>query len=249
MLLLSTWPGWTEQSSPVVLELFTSQGCSSCPPADDLLSRMGRSPELQGQIIPLAYHVDYWNYLGWTDPFSQKSWTTRQNDYAAKFRRSNIYTPQLVVNGRDECLGSDYPAILSKIRSAGATHPASRVQLEKGKYNPALRQLQITLTAEVLKEGMAKELHLMLAVFENGLSTQVPRGENSGKTLPNDYVVRTLELVLTIPEKSGHQSRKELVVILEPGWNPAKTGVAAFLQDPESLEIYSAAVLAKILVQ
>ena len=241
--LLSAGPGQAEESQPVVLELFTSQGCSSCPPADDLLSRIGRSTDLGGRIIPLAYHVDYWDRLGWPDPFSQAAWTARQNAYAASFRRNSLYTPQIVINGRDECVGSDHPQILAKIRSAGAAAPLGRVRLQRRGYDPAQRLLHITLTAEILREGKPRELRLMVAVFENGFTTKVSNGENGGKTLSNDYVVHTLEPALTLPAKAGQSVQKEITLSLQPGWDPQKTGVAAFLQDPQSLEIHGAALL------
>ena len=90
-----------------VIELFTSQGCSSCPPADRLLSRLASDPRYAGKVIPLSFHVDYWNYIGWTDPFSSADFSQRQRAYAQRaFRSHRVYTPQVVVNGRDECVGS-----------------------------------------------------------------------------------------------------------------------------------------------
>ena len=220
----------------MLLELFTSQGCSSCPPADELLSELGRS-EFKGQIIPLAYHVDYWNYLGWPDPFSQPAWTNRQHRYAAAFRKNSTYTPQLVIDGRDELVGNNSPAVLAKIRAAGGQKPAATVGLKILEYSPAQRRLKLALSAELLQASKAKELNVMVAVFENGLSTKVPHGENSGKTLLNDYVVRSLETALTLPAQAGQRVAKELVITLPS----EKSGVAAFLQDPQTLEVYAAA--------
>src|SRR5436190_18609544 len=90
----------------VVAELFTSQGCSSCPPADALWQRLGDESPLGARIVPLAFHVDYWNSLGWKDPFSSAAWSSRQSDYARAFGSGRIYTPQAVIGGRAECLGA-----------------------------------------------------------------------------------------------------------------------------------------------
>ena len=98
--------------TPVVLELFTSQGCSSCPPADAVLSKLGRDEKLAGRVIPIAFHVDYWTYIGWADPFSSADWTARQNEYARALKADSLYTPQLVVNGATHLNGSDEAGVV-----------------------------------------------------------------------------------------------------------------------------------------
>ena len=101
--------------NPVVVELFTSQGCSSCPPADALIREIAHDPALRGRVIPLAFHVDYWDQLGWRDPFSSAAYSARQADYASKaFHGGDIYTPQMVVNGREALVGSNYRAATSR---------------------------------------------------------------------------------------------------------------------------------------
>ena len=117
-----------------VVELFTSQGCSSCPPADRLLSKLARDPRYQGKVIPLSFHVDYWNSIGWTDPFSSNRWSERQRVYAGRVFHSNrIYTPQVVVNGRSECVGNSEGEVTGRIarrwrpsRTAGSAWRSSR---------------------------------------------------------------------------------------------------------------------------
>jgi len=104
-------------SSAVIVELFTSQGCSSCPPADRVLSALGREKSDGVTIIPLAFHVDYWNSIGWADPFSSSRWSARQNAYAAALHSSQVYTPQLLVNGRAQFVGSDEQRIRAEIAS------------------------------------------------------------------------------------------------------------------------------------
>jgi hypothetical protein len=122
-------PAKAAARGPVVVELFTSQGCSSCPPADRLLSRLKRDPRLAGAVIPLAFHVDYWNHLGWSDPFSSQLWSRRQDAYAGAFHSNRIYTPQVVINGRTECVGSDEAQVMRRIREALAAEPAGQVSL------------------------------------------------------------------------------------------------------------------------
>ncbi len=109
--------------SVAVVELFTSQGCSSCPPADRLLSAIAAEPAFAGKVVPLAYHVDYWNYIGWQDPFSSADWSTRQKQYAQAYDTNRIYTPQLVVNGTDEMTGSEERKVRSAIARALAEVP------------------------------------------------------------------------------------------------------------------------------
>ena len=111
------------EDSPVVLELFTSEGCSSCPPADELLSKLGSSST---GVIPLAYHVDYWDSVGWSDPFSSGQWTARQTVYVRAMKLSGAYTPQIVINGRWQCVGSDPGAIARAIAAARATPPPGK---------------------------------------------------------------------------------------------------------------------------
>src|SRR5258708_22670623 len=111
---------------PVILELFTSEGCSSCPPADALLKKLDDAGRLDdAEIIAIEEHVDYWNRLGWTDPFSSPDWTRRQERYSEVFRRGGIYTPQLVVNGRAELVGSSERQVRQKILDAGKISSAT----------------------------------------------------------------------------------------------------------------------------
>jgi hypothetical protein len=163
-------------AQPVVLELFTSQGCSSCPPADTLLTELaGRS-----DVLPLAFHVDYWNRLGWQDAYSSHAYTARQQRYAGQLPAGQVYTPQLVVNGRRDAVGSDRRAVLSAISAA--------------KSDP---QVPVTLTRTAA--GLAIEVGpgagsgtVWLVGFDARHSTQVASGENSGRTLTESNIVRSL---------------------------------------------------------
>jgi hypothetical protein len=227
-----------EAAGPVVIELFTSQGCSSCPPADRLLTRLAGDPRLRDRVIPLSFHVDYWNYIGWTDPFSSKRWSERQQGYARAFRSNRIYTPQLVVSGRTGLNGSDEAGARKRIAEALAAELAGRVTLAVDPPGPAQDRLKIKVGAK-LSRAVEGPLDLWVAVYETGLTTKVGAGENASATLHNDYVVRRLEKALTL---AGSAGSAELVLGLDKRWKQENLGVAAFLQDPKTMVIHGAGV-------
>jgi hypothetical protein len=226
------------KGGPVIVELFTSQGCSSCPPADRLLSKLAKDP----RVIPLSFHVDYWNYIGWSDPFSSKSWSRRQEGYARAFRSNRIYTPQLVVSGRSQVVGSDESGVRRQIAEALAAEPAGQVTVstEVSPDGPDGR-LKIKAGAKLVR-ATDGPLDLWVAVYETGLTTKVGAGENASRTLANDFVVRRLEKALTLPGTAGSADAGEVVLGVDKRWNRDRLGVAAFLQDPKTLAIHGAAV-------
>ncbi|MEM9553926.1 MAG: DUF1223 domain-containing protein [Acidobacteriota bacterium] len=173
-----------DSTQPVVLELFTSQGCSSCPPADRLLSELAP----RADVIALAFHVDYWNRLGWRDPFSDAAWSDRQRAYARRLD-SNVYTPQLVVDGRAHAVGSDRDGVLGLIERAARRPRLVDVELA---LRPAAGAVEVTVTAAV-DDAAPRPLMLLGALIEDGRVTEVARGENRGRTLRDDRVVRSLE--------------------------------------------------------
>ena len=169
--------------APLVVELFTSQGCSSCPPADRLLAKLAKDGQAEGRaVVPLAFHVDYWNDLGWADPFSLPAWTERQRQYADALGDDRVYTPELVIGGGVGVVGSQTGAVGNAIAAAPA-------------------QTAITATASWAKDKVTitatapSDADVVVALWENQTSTQVPRGENAGETLGSDHVVRRLERV------------------------------------------------------
>jgi hypothetical protein len=162
---------------PVVVELFTSQGCSSCPPADALLSTLADRPG----VLALAFHVDYWNRLGWVDPFSGAWATARQNAYAAQWGADQIYTPQAVIDGATDAVGSDRSALEAAI-TAAKTDPSVPLAIAA-----AAGTLQVTVDAAAPAGAV-----LWLVGFDNRHETPVRRGENAGQTLVDRNVVRSL---------------------------------------------------------
>ncbi|MGH9661985.1 MAG: DUF1223 domain-containing protein, partial [Bryobacteraceae bacterium] len=160
-----------QAATPVVVELFTSEGCSSCPPADELLIRLEqRQPVPGAQVIALSLHVDYWNQLGWTDPFSSHEFSNRQRQYSTRIRDSGVYTPQMVIDGRQEFVGSDARRAQAAIANAARAPKASlRAGCEiNGK---------LLVHLDSLPAG-SDRADLLLAITEGGLTSPVSRGEN-----------------------------------------------------------------------
>jgi len=174
MLLLSpAGAGEIRQNPKVVLELFTSQGCSSCPPADALLEELSAKPE----IIALAYHVDYWDYIGWTDTFGSKAHSDLQRDYATAWGSSRIFTPQLIVNGRDGVVASRRDEVGGAVAKAGLELP---VML---KYEAEM--LEISIPPDTSLEGGV----IWLVSYIERAEVKIDRGENAGKTIAYTQIV------------------------------------------------------------
>jgi hypothetical protein len=164
---------------PVVVELFTSQGCNSCPPADAYLGELTR----RADVLPLAYHVDYWDYIGWKDPFAQRAWTDRQRGYSAGLGLRSIYTPQMVIDGRIDAVGSRRDQVERAIRTARDT--VASVQLDLARK--ADGAIAVTLSGP---EKSAVEADLIFVTYDRRHETKVLRGENAGKTLVEYNIVR-----------------------------------------------------------
>lgn len=228
---------------PVVVELFTSQGCSSCPAADRLLTRLGAEPGLHSRLFPLAFHVDYLNHIGWNDPFSSKRWSERQRRYARELSEGQLYTPQLVVNGRAEAEGNQEEDVLEIVRRALAREPAAALHVQLPAPDGP-DQLRARVTVEMKRrpdDASGKPLELLVALYQKDLTTPVPRGENEGRRLENDYVVRHLERAGKLPAEPGAGTEAEVTFELEPDWPRTDLGVVAFVQDPKTLAIHGAA--------
>ncbi|HKI86380.1 MAG TPA: DUF1223 domain-containing protein, partial [Thermoanaerobaculia bacterium] len=230
----------TPQSHPVVLELFTSEGCSSCPPADRLLSRLVDpalgSSNRRKPLIALAFHVDYWNRLGWRDPFSGHRWTLRQEGYARTVANGNVYTPQLIVQGTTDCVGSDARCIERAIRAARSKPSPLNLRITSCATRPD-GKLKLSLELSHAR-SLPPGARVLVALFENGIVTRVGAGENSGRTLRHDFVVRSLSEVQTLTSGSsanGVSSRTvnmSLSLDLPPHSDPRHWGVAALVQRP-----------------
>jgi hypothetical protein len=202
---------------PVVVELFTSEGCSSCPPADRLLAEMVQNAPEGVEIIGLSEHVDYWDGLGWRDPFSNKLFTERQDQYARHFGPDKVYTPQMIVDGAAELVGSDRAQLLKALTAAKARAKAS---VTLGWHGANALDVKVS--------GAAKSSDVMMAITEDGLSVDVKRGENAGHTLPHVRVTRSLV-------KIGQTDDTGAITISVPaaaqaGWKGASLRATVFVQ-------------------
>jgi len=225
----------TAQSRPVVVvELFTSEGCSSCPPADALLLRLSRTIS-DVQIIPLSEHVDYWNHLGWKDPFSAPLYSARQQDYGRIFRLESVYTPQMVVNGDTQLLGSDRPAAENAIRKAAQT-PHATVELSK------LSDDTVRFKIDNLPQGI-RNADMFLAITDSFLETDVRDGENAGRHLQHTGVVRSLSSVGHLDTKKVTAYTADAKINVNPQWRGSNINVVLFVQDRATRKIVGATSL------
>jgi hypothetical protein len=185
------------QPNPVLVELFTSEGCSSCPPADLLLQRLERGQLVEGAtVIAMSEHVDYWNHLGWSDPFSSAQLTARQQNYSARFGPDGPYTPQMIVDGVEAFVGSDAPRARRAI-ALSAARPKLTISAEM--VSPGLLQI-----AAPSVSGAAE---VFVAVVFDPEPSQVSRGENSGRRLIHFSVVKSLKRVGDLPRNKGFEAR------------------------------------------
>lgn len=227
----------------VVAELFTSEGCSSCPAADDVLTQLvRRQPVPDVEVLALGEHVDYWDRLGWRDPFSSGTFSSRQSNYAARVFHSNgVYTPQLVIDGQYEQVGSDVAAIHRAIKLAAlAPKAAVVVQAARSGDGRDLRvELQADVPSTVLLHGA---VDAVVAVTEDNLATEVRRGENSGRTLRHTGVVRALTTAGTLTQGRTWSGGASLP--WQAAWKAADMRVIAFLQERDSRRIVGAGAVA-----
>jgi hypothetical protein len=191
------------QETPAVIELFTSQGCSSCPPADAILEQIKN--EFGDDVITLSYHVDYWDYIGWKDPFATKGFTQKQYDYAEKFKSRSVYTPQAVINGRTHHTGSDKPSIYRALDSKNESIKAIDLTITKTQQ----KGNAISVDYSISDTRTANQLTFVIAIDQK--ITQVKRGENRNKTLKNTHIV--------VAEQTIHQYTSNGQIELKlPDW-------------------------------
>jgi hypothetical protein len=187
--------GLTSKPKIVLVELFTSEGCSDCPPADELLRRIDRKQTSAGNlIVGVSEHVTYWNYLGWSDPFSLDKSDQRKNAYSKKFGLNSVYTPQMVVNGNEEFVGSD-SAKLSAALQKEDRHP-SAVDIRIASLDLAAGKLTVTFSADGVFPSRGVDVIAVLA--DDADRSSVQRGENSGHTLTHVAVARSLTQVAAL---------------------------------------------------
>ena len=212
--------------TPVLVELFTSEGCSDCPPADTLLERLDKSQPVAGaQLIVLSEHVDYWNHIGWKDPYSSHAYSERQGAYAARFGLGSVYTPQMVVDGKFEFVGSDEGRAIAAAETAVQAQKVS-IKLS-GAHVESNGVLTVHLDAGRLPSPAAGPTNVLLAVADERDETHVTSGENGGRTLRHIAVLRSLKEVGSLDQSKGLSKDIEIEV-------PRRNGgirLIAFAQD------------------
>lgn len=212
-----------------VVELFTSEGCSSCPPADELVARFQRENAGKSLYI-LAFHVDYWNKLGWKDVFSNESYSRRQYQYSNWLNLGSVYTPQVIVNGKKEFVGSDERSLRSSVQTDLQQSGSARINLE------GLKIVYDRVSLQYTAEGTAGHDRLVVALVQKSASTQVKRGENGGHTLNHVQIVRNLQTVMIDGKNTGTCG-----IDIPKGLDQSGLEVVAFLQNNDTGEIRAAA--------
>jgi hypothetical protein len=226
----------TNSPTPVVVELFTSEGCSSCPPADLLLQKLDHQPFPGAQLVVLSEHVDYWNHIGWTDPYSSSAYTQRQSTYGNHFRLESVYTPQMVVDGSEEFVGNSSQEAEKFFEKA-----AARMKIP-------VRISGASLEGNVVKAHLetdplpaqSKKADLVFVVALNHAESQVAGGENSGRRLTHVAVVGALVKATSLSK--GQSYSQDVSAKIESGANPSQLRVIAFLQESGQGRILGAAV-------
>lgn len=219
-----------------VVELFTSEGCSSCPPADRLLSELIEESRREGtRVLALAYHVDYWDRLGWPDRFADPAYTDRQRAYVKALGARNLYTPQMVVSGTAEFTGSDGERARREISEALKGPVSAPVTLEVNRAEGGAITVRYSV---MLPESvdMVSNASLHVALVENGLATEVKKGENAGETLRHDGVVRALTTV-----KPGNVVHGTVELKPPIDLKSENASVIAFVQHGGTMRIHGAA--------
>ncbi|MDQ3711241.1 MAG: DUF1223 domain-containing protein [Acidobacteriota bacterium] len=217
------------RKTPVLVELFTSEGCSSCPPADRVLAQLEReqtNPDVE--IITLALHVDYWNYLGWRDEFSTAMYSERQSGYAEKFKLDSIYTPQMVVDGQTQFVGSNL----------GTAHKAITDAAKMSKANIELSAAENKLKVKISDLLAGENSYVWLAIAEDNLKTSVKRGENSGKMLDHVSVVREMKLLGNLAS-TDKNFETEVAFKLLTDWKKENVKFVAFVQGEKTKRVFA----------
>jgi len=225
---LAPGAGWATElkGHPVLVELFTSQGCHSCPPADTFLGELAGRQE----VIALGYHIDYWDYIGWKDPFADPLYTTRQRGYAAALGNRTIYTPQMVIDGRTDRVGSRRGEVEMAIRRFAEANQADRISVPI-----SLRRAAEAITVALPPAAVPATGEVLIAATLDAHTTSVKRGENAGRTLTDFSVVRLLATV-------GRYDGKAARWTVDRAALPADADrIAVWLQAPDLGPVWGAA--------
>jgi len=226
----------------VLLELYTSEGCSSCPPADRFLSDLKAAGISDKQLIPMAFHVTYWDYIGWKDQFAKKQYDERQRELAHKNKKSTVYTPQFVLSGEDYRSYATFSEDVNKLAAQKATVGlVLTARVSPGQENVGKQRfdnLRLNLKTDISASEI-KDVGFYLVVIENNLTSDVSNGENEGMQLHHDYVVRQF-IGPYFQSKPDNQQSREQTIILQPEWKRQDLSIIAFAENPHTGEVLQA---------
>jgi hypothetical protein len=217
-----------------LLELYTSEGCSSCPPADRWLSALTAEKTVPAAMLPLAFHVDYWNDIGWVDPYSQARFSDRQRQYSRRRGVGFVVTPQFLLDGQPYQRPLIFNDLNGKTQAINRTSPRAAIRISESR-------LPLSISAQIdarVAEPALRDAELFVAVFENNLQSAVTSGENAGTLLKHDFVVRELGGPVAI-DANGHASHR-ISVRPGPSWKLHDLRLAAFVQHPRSGQVLQA---------
>lgn len=237
-------PAAVGQKVPVLVELFTSEGCSSCPPADELLTRLEQSQPVAGaEVIALSEHVDYWNHLGWKDPYSSAEFSKRQNDYAAILNTDEVYTPQMIVDGRAQFVGSN-TGEARKVIEESAHNAKGNVIATIASNDNSADSLTLAIRVEGLQDILkSNSADVLLAITESGLRSSVASGENAGRRLTHSAVVRKFSRIGGIDSGKTEVFSAQPVIQIEKAWKRENVKVVIFVQEHASRRVVGVGTL------
>jgi hypothetical protein len=221
-----------------LLELYTSEGCDSCPPTDRWVSALAQRGLDRDRVVTLGFHVDYWNYLGWNDPYGRAEHSARQRIANQRIKARVVYTPQLLLNGADYRSGRIREDVADRVSAINQGKPPASIRLKAGASGGVLAAEGVAAVADPAQRNDARAY---VALYENNLSTDIKAGENRGKRLRHDYVVRALAGPFPV------DSRGEIALnhrfALDPGWKIADLHLAAFVQNEITGDVLQALTL------
>lgn len=227
-------------TEPVLLELFTAQGSGPSAKAERALHNLLLDPTIAGRVVPIALHVDYWDGLGWKDPFGSARWSQRQRTYAKLRRTSRIETPAIVLNGYRSIPADRVDVIRAAVKRLSHERRAGRIEIAAQQAPMAAR---ITVKGFLRQAVPGAMVDIVVAAYEDGRFTEIEAGENAGKRMRNDRVVTWMKVIDRIPTLSGSVTHKVVFVPLPANWKGRRFGVVAFMQSQPSMVVHAATTL------
>ncbi len=231
----SVYTASSDTHRTAILELYTSEGCSSCPPADEFVASLPEAGINLEQVIPLALHVDYWDYIGWKDPYANSEFVSRQRKISDQ-NNSAVYTPQLVLNGKNVRDASKFKDVLEDINNTGAN-----INLALQASYPSADELTVTLNATPEDKRFSGNSQIYIGLAENDLTSRINSGENAGRTLKHQHVVRVLKGPYALNNSDQTQLDERFKV--DEQWNKGNLELFAFVQNKTDGDVLQALAL------